>query len=157
MSIVLLCGDQLLTVTSSFSSARCIRWKGFALTKFLVVVSCVIIVTLLDKAYSNSNLCLFGDLPSASTRVRHFRAAVAGYPLIWSFRCRGVSLLKTMKTFIATVRSFLIAQVHMYNDILHTVFDTGTLNVLGSSQLLIGSLSSVSSCFPWRRCLWGWE
>ena len=45
-------GDQLLTITFSFSSYRCIRWKGFPLTK----VSCpwVTVVTLLDCVYCTS-------------------------------------------------------------------------------------------------------
>ena len=36
---------------------------------------------MLYKGNSNSNQCLFSELPSASTRVRHTRAAAAAHPL----------------------------------------------------------------------------
>ena len=45
LSIVLLCGSQLLTVIFSFSSARCILWPGFALIR--LSCRCVIEVMLL--------------------------------------------------------------------------------------------------------------
>ena len=39
LNIVLLCGGQPLKNIFSFSSARCIRWSGFAMIRFFVVVS----------------------------------------------------------------------------------------------------------------------
>ena len=68
---------------------------------------------------SNSNHCLFSELPSASTRVRHIRAAAAARPLEFEVsRCRTSQF----------ARSFLSAQVRMWNDFHYTVFDTGTLD-----------------------------
>ena len=41
------------------------------------------------KVNSNSNHCLFSDLPSASTRVRQTRAAAAAHPLVFEVsKCR---------------------------------------------------------------------
>ena len=45
LSIVLWCGGRLLNVIFSFTSARCIRWSGFALIR--VSCSCVIKVMML--------------------------------------------------------------------------------------------------------------
>ena len=49
LSIVLRCDGQLLNVTFSFTSARCIRWPVFALIK--VSCRCVIDLVLLDCVY----------------------------------------------------------------------------------------------------------
>ena len=68
--------------------------------------------------YSNPNHCLL-MLPYASTRVRHTRAAVTVPPLEFD-----VSKCKTSQF----ARCFLLAQVHIWNDLLYTVFATGTLN-----------------------------
>ena len=74
---------------------------------------------MLHKVNSNSNHCLFSELPSASTRVRLTRAAAAAHPLEFEVpRCR-------MSQF---ERSFLPAQARMWNDLPYTVFDTGTLD-----------------------------
>ena len=71
------------------------------------------------KVNSNSNHCLFSELPSASTRVRHFRAVAAVHPLEFEgLRCR-TSIF---------AGSFLPAQVRMWNHLPYTVFDTGTLD-----------------------------
>ena len=44
---------------------------------------------MLYKVNSNSNHCLFGELPSASVRVQHTRAAAAAHPLEFKVsRCR---------------------------------------------------------------------
>ena len=45
LSIVLRCGGQLLNVTFSFSSARCIRWPGFVLIRvsWLFVIDVVLL------------------------------------------------------------------------------------------------------------------
>ena len=39
------------------------------------------VLCMLYKVNSNSNHCLFSELPSASVRVRHIRAAAAAHPL----------------------------------------------------------------------------
>ena len=73
LSIVLQCGDQLLNVTISFSSARCIQWPGVALIR--ISYRCVIDVMLLScvcytMLIQTRNYCIFSEFPSASTRVR---------------------------------------------------------------------------------------
>ena len=68
---------------------------------------------------SNSNHCLFNELPSASVRVRHSRAAAAAHPLEFEVsRCRTSQF----------ARCFLPAKVRVWNDLSYTVFDTGTLD-----------------------------
>ena len=71
------------------------------------------------KVNSNSDHCMFSELPCASTRVRFPRAAAAAYPLEFE-----VSWCRTSQF----VRSFLLAQVRLWNDLPYTVFDTGTLD-----------------------------
>ena len=76
-------------------------------------------LSMLYKVNSNSNRCLFSELPSASTRVRHNRAAAGAHQLEFE-----VSMCRTSQF----ARSFLPAQVRMWNDLPYTVFDTGTLD-----------------------------
>ena len=74
---------------------------------------------MLYKVNSNSNHCLFSELPSASVRVRQTWTAAAAHPLeleLW--RCR------TFKF----ARCFLPAQTRVWNDLPYTVFDTGTID-----------------------------
>ena len=77
---------QLLNVIFNFLSAKCIRWPGVALIR--VSCRCVIDVELLgfvcctSDANADSNHCLFSELPSASTRVRHTQAAAAAHPCL---------------------------------------------------------------------------
>ena len=71
------------------------------------------------QGLSNSNQCLFRGLPSASTTVRHTRAAAAAYPLEFE-----VSRCRTSKF----VRCFVPAQVQKWNDLPYTVFDTGMVD-----------------------------
>ena len=74
-------------------------------------------LSVLYKVKSNSNQCQFRELPSASTRVRHPRAPVTAHPLEFEvLRCRTSQF----------ARSFLTAQVQMWDDIPYTLFDTGT-------------------------------
>ena len=74
---------------------------------------------MLYKVTSNSNRCLFSELPSASVRVRHFRVAAAAHPLEFEVtRCR------TSKF----ARCFLPAQTRVWNDLSYAVFDTATLD-----------------------------
>ena len=76
-------------------------------------------LSMLYKVNSNSNHCLFSELPSASTRIRHTRAAAAAHSLEFEVsRCRTSQF----------ARSFLPAQVRLWNDLPKTVFDTGTLD-----------------------------
>ena len=92
LSIYLGCGGLLLNFIFIFSSARCIRWPGFALITlyFRCVHQChVVSLCMLYKDNSNSNHCLFSEFPSASVRVRHTRAAAAARPLEFEVsRCR---------------------------------------------------------------------
>ena len=76
-------------------------------------------LSMLYKVNPNTKHCLFSELPSASTRVRHTRAEAAAHPLeLEVLRCRTSQF----------VRSFLPAQVRLWNDLHYTVFDTGTLD-----------------------------
>ena len=76
-------------------------------------------LSMLYKINSNSNHRLFSELPSASTRVRHTRAAAAAHPLEFE-----VSRCKTSQF----TRCFLPAQTSVWNDLPYTVFVTGTLD-----------------------------
>ena len=71
--------------------------------------------------YVNSDTyhCLFSKLPPASTRVRHSRTAAAAHPLEFE-----ASMYRTSQF----AWCFLPVQVRMLNDLLCTVFDTGTLD-----------------------------
>ena len=76
---------------------------------------------MLYKVNSNSNHCLFRELPSAYTRVRHSGAAAVAHPLEFEeSRCRTSQF----------ARFFLPVQVRMWNALPYTVFDTGTLDGL---------------------------
>ena len=67
----------------------------------------VVGLSMLYKVNSNSIHCLFIELPSASTRIRHTRAAVA-HPLEFEVsRCRTSQF----------ARCFLPAQVRLWNDL----------------------------------------
>ena len=96
-SVARLCSDQ------SFLSL-CHRVAGFSMSY---------------KVNSNSTHCLFRELPSASTRVRHTLAAAAAHPLKLE-----VSICRRSQF----ARSFLPVQVRMWNDLPYAVFDTETLD-----------------------------
>ena len=72
---------------------------------------------MLYKVNSNSNHCLFSELPSASGRVRHIRAAAAAYSSEFE-----VIIISQF------ARCFLPAQNRVWNDLSYTVFDTRTLD-----------------------------
>ena len=75
-------------------------------------------LSMLYKVNSNSNHCLFSELPSASTIVRHIRAAAAANPLEFEVpRCRTSQF----------ARSFLPGLVRLWNNLINTLFDTGTM------------------------------
>ena len=79
------------------------------------------------KVNSNSNHCLFSELPSVSVRVRHTGTAAAAHLLECDVsRCR--------KSHLA--RCFLPAQTHVWNDLPYTVFDTGTLDGFKGAVIL---------------------
>ena len=86
---------------------------------------------MLYKVNSNSNHCLFSELPSASATVRHSLAAAAAHPYEFEVsRCRA-SLF---------ARCFLPAQTRGRNDLPYTVIETGTL--VGQRE------PSIVGCFP---------
>ena len=111
----------------------------------------VAVLSMLYKVISNSNHCLFGVLLPASTRVRHTRAVAAAHPLEFEIsRCRTSQF----------ARSFLTAQVRMWNDLPYTVFDTGTLDGNSRMQSTVGCFPELCFSFfsfPRRWCLWGCE
>ena len=74
---------------------------------------------MLYKVNSNSNHCLFSELPSASVRARHTRAEAAAHPLEFE-----VSWCRTSQF----ARCFLPAQTRVWDDLPYTVFDNGTLD-----------------------------
>ena len=96
-------------------------------------------LSMLYKVNSNSNHCPFSELPSASTRVRQTWAAVAAHPLEFEVsRCRTSQF----------ARSFLPAQVRIWNDLPFTVFDTGTLDVFKCAvNLCVQSKHNPELCF----------
>ena len=97
---------------------------------------------MLLKVNSNSNHCLFRELPSASIRVRHNRAASAAHPVEFE-----VSMCRTSQF----ARSFLPAQVRMWNDLPYTVFHTGTLDGFkGAVNHWLPPLSCDFFSFSWR-------
>ena len=74
---------------------------------------------MLYKVNSNSNHCLFSELPSASVRVQRNKAAVAAHPLELE-----VSRFITSQF----VRCFMPALAREWNDLPYGVFDTATLD-----------------------------
>ena len=138
-SIVLRCGGQLLNQLLErqvYSVARLCPDQSFL---SLCHRRRVAVLSMLYKVNSNSNHCLFSELPSASTRVRHTRAYIGAHTLELDVsRCRTSQF----------ARSFLPAQVRLWNDLPYTVFDTGMLD----------GLQSTVGCFPefvfFRFCSW---
>ena len=105
-------------------------------------------LTILYKVNSNSNHCLFSELPTASCWVRHTQAAAAALPLEFEVaKCRTSQFSSC----------FLPAPVRMWNDLPYIVFDTGTLDGFKDAVILwlLPELFFVS--YSWRMCLWGWR
>ena len=120
LSIVLWCRSLLMSVIFCFSSARCIRWPGFALIKLscrYMINVMLLQLCMLYKVNSNSSHCLLSGLPSASVRVRQIRAAAAVHPLEFE-----VSRCITSQF----ARCFLPARTSVWNDLPYTVFYTVT-------------------------------
>ena len=86
---------------------------------------------MLYEVNSNSNHCLFSELPSASVRVRHSRDAAAAHPLEFE-----VSMCRTSKF----ARCFLPSQTRVWNDLPYSVFHTRMLDGLREQ--------SIVGCFP---------
>ena len=124
-SVVRLCPDQ--TVLS-----LC-HWRHFAALFTLYTVN------------SNSNHWLFSELPSASVRVWHTRAAAAAHPLDFV-----VSRSRTSQFAMC----FLPAQTRVWNDLPYTVFDAGTLDGFKGAVNRWLFPRVCLSVFPWRRYLW---
>ena len=109
LSIVRQWRGQLLNVTFSFFSARCIQWPGLALIR--LSCRCVIDVVLLGLVCWTRlmptliTVCSAIDT-SASSRVRHTGAAAAAHSLEFE-----VSRCRTSKF----ARCFLPTQVRMWN------------------------------------------
>ena len=103
----------------------------------------VVGLSMLYKVNSNSNHCRFSELPSAFTRVRQTRPAAAAHPLEFEVsRCRKSQF----------ARSFLPAQVWMWNYIPYIAFDTRSW--MGSRvQSTVGCFPELCFLFPLRRCL----
>ena len=89
------------------------------------------------KVNSNSNHCLFSELPSVSVTVRHTRVAAAAHTLEFAVsRCRTSQY----------AMCFLPGQNRVWNDLPYTVFDTRTLNGFNEATLY----SSVNfGLLPW--------
>ena len=142
-------GGLLRNVIYSYSSARCIRWPGFEPDQTFLSLChrrYVAALCMLYKVNSKSNHCLFSELPSVSVKIRHTRAAAAARPIVFEVsRCRTSQF----------ARCFLPAQTRVWNDLLYTVFHTGTLEGL-QGAVNRASLSLFFN-FLWRRCLWGFE
>ena len=82
-------------------------------------VPLVAALCMLYKVNLNLNPSLFNELPSASVRVRHTRAAAAAHPLEFDVSRCGTSQF---------ARCFLPAQTRVGNDLPYTVFHTGMLD-----------------------------
>ena len=104
---------------------------------------------MLYKDNSNSNHCLFSELPSASTRLRHTRPAAAAHPLEFKVsRCRtsqlqGVSWRPRFECGMTFPTLCLIPEVWMGSSL--------------QSTICCFPEFCFSFSFPWRRCLWGCE
>ena len=134
------CHLQLLE-RQVYSVARLCPDQSFV--SFLVAALCM-----LYKVNSNSNYCLFSDLPSSSVRVQHTRAAAAAHLLEFE-----VSWLITYQF----ARCFLPANTRVQNDLPYTVFDTGTFYGLKGAVNRWLLPRVVFFSFPWRRCFWDCE
>ena len=122
LSIVLWCEGELLNVTFSFSSARCIRWPSFA----LITVSCCCIIDVMLLGYlcctrfiqtwiTVCSLCFDLLLPE-------FVISELWPQLIhWSLRCQDVECPNLQGVSL---------KPKIRNNLPYTVFDTGMLDGL---------------------------
>ena len=86
--IVLPCYGELLNVTFSFLSSRCIQWPDQSFLS-LCHRRRVAGLSMLYKVNVNSYPCLSSEISSATSRVRHTRAA-GMFKLRWSLKYQGV-------------------------------------------------------------------
>ena len=100
----------------------------------------VAVLCMFFKVNSNSNHCLFSELPSTFVSGLQCSSCACSS----SIRVRSIKVYRTSQF----AGCFLPAQTRVWNDIPYTVFDTGTLHGLVASLNLFFS-------FPWCRCLWG--
>ena len=129
LSIVLQCGGQVLNVTFSFSSARCIRWPGFALIK----VSCCVIDMLLGYIWYYVVQILMLTQNTVCSTSCHLLLQEFGIPWAAAAAHRlefevSWSLYKVSFLQHQFARCFLTAHVRMLNDLHYNVFDTGMLD-----------------------------
>ena len=149
LSIVLRCVGLLLNVIFSFSSSRCVRWRGFALIR--VSCRCVIDVMLLHCVCCKRLIRAWIIVCSVSF---HLLLSELG---ILSCGCSSSVSLEYQGRTSQLARCFSPAQTRVCNDLLYTVFDTVTFD--GFRRAVNRWLPPwvVFFCFPWRRCLWGCE
>ena len=99
----------------------------------------------LYKVNSNSNHCLFSDLRSASTRVRH--TELRPQLINWSLKYQGVERPNLLD---------ISCQFRFECEMAFPALCLTTEHWVGSRvQSTIGWCVSFS--FPWHRCLWGCE
>ena len=151
LSIVLRYGGQLLNVIFSYSSARCISWRGFAVIRvschrvihvmLLDCVSCTRLIRTRIIIYSVSFHLLLPELDITELRPQLIH---------WSSKYRGVVLPNLQG--IYCVPRFVFGMT----------FPTQCLTPgrwMGSMvQSSVGcSMSCVFFSCPWHRCKWGCE
>ena len=140
----------LLNVIFSFSSARCIRWLGFALIR--VSRCCVIDFMLLHCVCCNRLI-----------RNRIIVCSVSFHLLLSDGRSRAAAWAHPLEFEVSRcwtsqyARCFLRAQTRVWNYLPYTVFDTGTLDEFKGAVNRWLLPSVVFFNFPWRRFWWGCE
>ena len=88
-------------------------------------------LSILYKVNANSNRCLFSELPSTSTRVRH--PGLRPQLIHWNLKCQRVEPPNFK-------RRFMPAHVQMWNDLPYTV--------LGTERWMSSREQSTVGCFP---------
>ena len=125
--------------------------------QFLVVVSSTLFggLSTLYTVNSKSNQFLF-KLPSVSNNYIHYTTMVIDIPDLWpAAHPLEFVVLRCITSKFG--RSFLPAQVWMWNDLSYTVFDTGKLDgFVGAFNRWLRTWI-VFFNFPWRWCLRGFE
>ena len=150
LSIVLRCGGLLLNVIFSFSSARCIRWPGFALIRHFC--RCAIDVMLL-----HCECC------KRLIRTRIIVCSVSFHLLLSEFDILERRLQPSIRGWCIQVQNIPICKVFSAGSdscvecLPYTVFNTWTL-IVGSREGAVNRWLLPWACFsvfPWHRCLLG--
>ena len=123
--VALRCGSQLLVVTFSFLSARCIRWPGFVPIR--VSCRCVIDVVWLGLVCCKRLIRTLITVCSASVHLLLLEIDILGQR-VYRTRAAAAQIEVSMSRTSQFARSFLMAQVRLWNDLPYTVFHTGTLD-----------------------------